>query len=65
MYFESLEAFLQMGRHGPYVWSAYGITLFLIGLNVWLARRRFRMLQAELARRARRERALTEPGGHE
>ncbi|MGB1222119.1 MAG: heme exporter protein CcmD [Alcanivoracaceae bacterium] len=30
MYFESFEAFLQMGRHGAYVWSAYGLSLLLI-----------------------------------
>ncbi|WP_264759145.1 heme exporter protein CcmD [Pseudomonas californiensis] len=44
-----------MGRHGLYVWSAYGICLFVLVLNVVLpvlARRRF--LQQE-ARRLRRE----------
>ena len=27
-----------MGGHGAYVWSAYGITLAVLILNVWLAR---------------------------
>lgn len=55
MYFESFDAFLQMGRHGAYVWSAYGISLLLIGLNVWSAHRRFRQVRAQLQRLARRE----------
>ena len=31
---------LQMGGHAPYVWSAYGITLLVLIMNVWSARRR-------------------------
>ncbi|SDU03731.1 heme exporter protein D [Pseudomonas pohangensis] len=44
-----------MGHHGPYVWSAYGISLLVLALNLWLpvlARRNY--LQDE-ARRLRRE----------
>ena len=49
-----------MGGHGAYVWSAYGITLAVLILNVWLARakrrsalQRARLLatQAEVARK--------------
>jgi heme exporter protein D len=55
MNFDSFAAFLAMGQHGLYVWSAYGISLALLALNVVLplvARRRY--LQ-EQARRLRRE----------
>ncbi|MCD5992891.1 heme exporter protein CcmD [Pseudomonas sp. CDFA 602] len=55
MSFDTWADFLAMGRHGLYVWSAYGICLFVLVLNVVLpvlARRRF--LQQE-ARRLRRE----------
>ncbi|MET1078155.1 MAG: heme exporter protein CcmD [Pseudomonas sp.] len=55
MSFESFGAFIAMGQHGLYVWSAYGISLALLGLNLvlpLLARRRY--LQEE-ARRLRRE----------
>ncbi|MBU1329083.1 MAG: heme exporter protein CcmD [Gammaproteobacteria bacterium] len=55
MSFASFGEFLAMGNHGPYVWSAYAISLAVIGLNVALpilARRRY--LQDE-ARRLRRE----------
>lgn len=35
MAFDSFNAFLAMGTHGPYVWSSYGITAFmLIGIII-------------------------------
>lgn len=55
MSFASFADFLAMGTHGPYVWSAYGISLAVLVFNVAqpiLARRRY--LQDE-ARRLRRE----------
>jgi heme exporter protein D len=50
-----MNEFLAMGGHGPFVWSAYAITLAVLILNVlqpWLARRR---MVNEEARRRRRE----------
>ena len=32
--FESLDALWSMGGHGPYVWSAYGLSLAIMA---WLA----------------------------
>lgn len=55
MSFASFADFLAMGQHAFYVWSCYGISLFVLLLNVLLpllARRRY--LQDE-ARRLRRE----------
>lgn len=55
MNFASFGEFITMGHHGLYVWSAYGISLAILILNValpLLARRRY--LQDE-ARRLRRE----------
>lgn len=55
MSFDSFADFIAMGIHGPYVWSAYGISLAVLVINVALpvmARRRY--LQDE-ARRLRRE----------
>ena len=55
MSFTSFAEFLSMGRHGVYVWSAYGLCLLVLIINVvgpLLARRRY--LQHE-ARRLRRE----------
>ena len=57
MSFASVGDFIAMGHHGVYVWSAYGICLAVLALNVALpvlARRRY--LQQE-ARRLRRENA--------
>ena len=57
MSFDALGDFLAMGHHALYVWSAYGICLAVLALNVALpvlARRRY--LQQE-ARRLRRESA--------
>lgn len=55
MSFESFSDFLTMGKHGLYVWTAFGVSLAVLALNVVLpilARRRY--LQDE-ARRLRRE----------
>lgn len=34
MYFETFADFLAMGTHGPYVWSAYGLTILVVVLNL-------------------------------
>ncbi|MEE4224666.1 heme exporter protein CcmD [Pseudomonas viridiflava] len=55
MSFDSFGDFLAMGSHGLFVWSAYGLCLLVLLVNVALpvaARRRY--LQQE-ARRVRRE----------
>ena len=33
-----MSEFFLMNGHGAYVWSAYGLTLAVLILNVWLAR---------------------------
>ena len=35
-----MNEFFEMGGHGGYVWSAYGITLVILTLNAWAAKRR-------------------------
>ncbi len=35
----NLKDTLDMGAYGVYVWSCYGLTLAVLVLNVWLARR--------------------------
>ena len=57
MSFASFSEFLAMGTHGVFVWSAYGVSLAILALNVVLpilARRGY--LQDE-ARRLRREKS--------
>ncbi|WP_461518913.1 heme exporter protein CcmD [Porticoccus sp.] len=53
--FDSLQDFLQMSGHGPYVWSAYVIS---IAVMLWLVispLRRRRQLLAGVLRQQRRE----------
>ena len=57
MYFESLADFIQMGRHGVYVWSAYGISAGLIVVNLWLALRSQKQAREQVARQMRRDAA--------
>lgn len=35
-----MSEFLAMGGYAAYVWSAYGITLLVLAINVWSARKR-------------------------
>jgi heme exporter protein D len=37
-----VKEFLAMGGYAAYVWTAYGLTAAVIGLNAWLAQRRYR-----------------------
>ncbi len=39
MAFDDFASFLQMGKHGVYVWSCYGIAVIVAFGNIWLARR--------------------------
>lgn len=55
MYFDSIDAFLQMGKHGIYVWSAYGISLALIGLNIVIALKAHNAACEDVRRVIRRE----------
>lgn len=55
MYFESFADFLQMGKHGVYVWSSYGISALLIGLNILFAVVAQRKAREEVKRLARRQ----------
>ena len=34
-----MNGILGMGGHGPYVWSAYGVTLVVMVYNAWAAYR--------------------------
>ena len=54
--FDSIDAFIAMGGHGPYVWAAYGLSLAIMA---WLAiapLRRQRALLAQLRQRLQAQR---------
>jgi heme exporter protein CcmD len=54
----SLTDVLDMGDYGVYVWSCYGLTLVVLVLNVWLARR---SLAEQLLHAKRRLKMNSEP----
>ena len=55
MQFDSVSEAITMGGHGAYVWSAYAITLVVVGISLlrpWLATRRLkRVIRQELSRK--------------
>ncbi len=58
MKFDSLDAFFEMGGHGPYVWAAYAIALVIIVANfVWplvIYRRNLAQLRQEFGEESAR-----------
>lgn len=55
MYFDSFEAFLAMGKHGVYVWSAYGLAVVVLIVNVIAPLLNKRKVVAKQQARLRRE----------
>ncbi|WP_290538872.1 heme exporter protein CcmD [Alcanivorax sp.] len=55
MAFDSFADFLAMGKHGFYVWSAYGVSALLIVANMTLAIRGQGQVRQRLARQQRRD----------
>lgn len=49
MQWASLDAFLQMGGHGRFVWGSYGVTLVLMVAEIILVRRRLRRAEHNVA----------------
>lgn len=47
----TLREFIAMGGYGAYVWASFGLTLLVLIVNYWLARRRLRAVQGSLRRR--------------
>ena len=55
MAFDSFADFLAMGKHGFYVWSAYGVSALLIIANMALAIRGQGQVRQRLARQQCRD----------
>jgi heme exporter protein D len=47
----NLRDFLHMGGYGPFIWSAYAVTVVTLIWNVWAARRELRRQIAVSKRR--------------
>ena len=48
MAFHSINQFFAMGGFAAYVWSAYGVALFALGLFAWLPKRRMRKILKQI-----------------
>lgn len=59
MSFKSLEEFIAMGTHGPFVWSSYGLAIIVIGGLFLSLRHERRRVLSELRRKLRKEEAET------
>jgi heme exporter protein D len=55
MYFDSLQAVIEMEGHGAFVWSAYAITLAVLLIMLLAPRRRSREQLRRLAGELRRQ----------
>lgn len=62
MYFDSWQALLAMEGHGPYVWSAYAITLIVLLWLLLAPLLRRRQLIADI--RAQERRRAASPDRH-
>jgi heme exporter protein CcmD len=56
-----MSEILSMGGQGAYVWPAYGITLVVIVINVWAARRKLANALADARRSSRTEQPRSQP----
>lgn len=43
-----INAFLHMGGYGPFIWSAYGISVLVLAGILWQSARRLKLSDAEL-----------------
>ena len=55
MYFDSFAEFIAMDGHGVFVWSAYGVTLLVVGAYLVNQRRARRRIEQQIRSRIRRE----------
>lgn len=46
-----MSHFLDMGGYAAFVWPSYGITLLVVGLNIYWARHRLAQAREEARRR--------------
>ena len=57
--FETFADFLQMGKHGLYVWLSYGLALLIFGYNIVSVALFKRQFFIKAKRRLRREENLS------
>lgn len=55
--FDSISDFFAMGSYGFYVWLAYGINFFAVGLLIWQSKREVRQTLQTVRKNQTREKA--------
>ena len=63
MYFNSVQAIIEMEGHGAFVWSAYAMTVFVLIIMVILPLRRRRRLLREIGGQMRRDEGSSQAVG--
>ena len=63
MSFSSFSEFIQMGEHGLFVWSCYGLTLVVLVMNILRPLQLQRRLIQEKRRAMAQEDALSQSSG--
>jgi len=63
MSFSSFSEFIQMGEHGLFVWSCYGLTLVVLIINILRPLQLQRRLIQEKRRAMAQEDALSQASG--
>lgn len=58
LYFDSWQAFWQMGGYALYVWISFGSTYLLLAFLTWYSRRSQRQLLQNLAAKQAREQRI-------
>ena len=56
-----MSEFLSMGGHGPYVWSAWGVTLVVMVFNAWAANRHHARALSRLRQSEREQETRAKP----
>lgn len=50
-YFDSLAAFLAMGKHGVYVWTCWGLVVLATFFGIWQSRQQRRQVINQISAR--------------
>jgi len=58
----NIEAFFEMGGYGEFVWSAFGLTLLLITIEIVVVRNQFKKV-VQRVKRIQQLRKADSPGG--
>jgi heme exporter protein D len=64
MYFDSVQALLEMDGHGAYVWTAYAVSIAVVAVALILPIRRHKALLQQLSAERKRAQSRDISGGN-